>query len=764
VGTSSHAVSTGGKTDSRFDAQSIPLFVAAAGLLFVATLSLHLAGAPVFTNDFWFHLKMGEVYWTEGLWPAADPMLHTALAQAPIQHEWLFGVMLHGIEAATGFFGLRIAHALAVLAILGFGLGLARRATGNTLVACMIATAFAILSWTRLHQMRPDLLSIAATLLTYSWFMLSRRVPARGEWLLFAGMMLVWANAHSLFAFAPLLLFAGLLGTLLRGASELYLIDAGERTPHLETTRRIAVTLALAIGVSLVVSLLNPRGIEQHLTFFSSSSESAIWSVKDEWSHFYPLVAANNPGTVSTLLWVMMDGILIAFALTTLAGVWTTYRLRAKALEIFDPVAFGLGLASIVAIFVSVRFLWMAIFPMMFIGRALAHALEESRMRPDSREIVCWALALATLGMGVQFYRVGGYQTTANKLPDTVGEYLTTPYLSRKFHVAGVRFLRDTGVEGRMFNSYGMGGFLGYWLSPRLTTYIDSRTEHYAPEVVTEYARIIEMKQLGGRFTFLDTLDSREIDFFFGTGMPVGLLTRAGMSTSAHLEDVPGWVPVSRALNHTIYLRDLPRNEQNFQKIERYYADRGIAFNRHRGINVAEVVAADLDWALAQDMLTPGQAAKIALRTSRDATDRAGALDAMAWVYTLGGSYAAALDADRDLAQLQRVSSASLRRQVYNAMKLDRPIEASRVAKKLVHTFPREASSPVLQQLALAYGELSRMTAGRMDNRARQVALARVTGRVPLLTRFNAAVMEWAMPGEPQLGGAARGLPQGARE
>ena len=736
---------------SGFDARAATVIVAAASLMFVVALSLYLAGAPIFTNDFWFHLKMGEVYWLEGPWPGADPMLHTAHAHAPIQHEWLFGVLLHGLERTTGFFGIRSVHALAVLAILGLVYGMARRASANTQVACLIATAFAILAWTRLHQVRPDLLSIPAAFLTYQWFMASHRVPTKRCWIAFACMMLIWANSHSLFALAPLLLFAGLLGTLLRAGAEWYLTEPAKRREVLSSTRRVALALALAIGVSLAVSLLNPRGIEQHLTFIASSQDSAIWTVKDEWSHFDPWVSANNPSTVSPLLFALMDGVLIAFALTTFAGIFSILRRRAETLARFDPVAFGLGLASIVAIFVSVRFLWMAIFPMLFTGRALGHGLAGSHMRSDSREIVCWMLALATLGLGIQFYRVGGYQTTADRLPDRVSEYLSTPYLSRKFHVAGVQFLRDTQVEGRLFNSYGMGGFLGYWLSPRLSTYIDSRTEHYPPEVVTEYTRITQMRKLSGRYSYLDTLDSREVDFFFGVGMPVGFVGRAEPSTTAHLEGMPGWVVVSRSLNHAIYLRAHPRNADNFAKIERYYADQGIAFDRERGIDVAATVASNINWAMANDMLTPGQAERMALGQSADPGDRAVGLEALAQVYILGGSYSAADVLERELAQLKRVSSASLRRQVYAAMKRDRPGKAARAAAELVRKFPEAPNSRVLQQLAVAFGEVSRLTAGRMAEGARNVALGRVVQRAPLLTRFDAGLIELGMPGEPQI-------------
>ena len=59
-----------------------------------------LAGRPLATADLWFHLEMGEWYLTQGLWPSSDPMLHTNGDITPVQHEWLFGALVYGIEQA----------------------------------------------------------------------------------------------------------------------------------------------------------------------------------------------------------------------------------------------------------------------------------------------------------------------------------------------------------------------------------------------------------------------------------------------------------------------------------------------------------------------------------------------------------------------------------------------------------------------------------------------------------------------------------------
>ncbi|MCP4035897.1 MAG: hypothetical protein GY733_03085, partial [bacterium] len=243
--------------DFETDLRRVTCGLGFAALGFVTLLSLYLAAAPVFTNDFWFHLKMGEVYASEGLWPEADPMLHTAHEQAPVQHEWLFAVAIHGIERVSGFGGIRVFHALAVLAILAIAWSLAWRTSGDPLVAAVVTTLFAVLSWTRLFQLRPDLVSIPATLAIIGWFTLERRVPSRRTWLVFGGLILVWANLHSLFAVVLMLLLAALLGVLVQAVWERRLLDGAAREDALRRHRSVAVALVFAIGLAICLSLIN---------------------------------------------------------------------------------------------------------------------------------------------------------------------------------------------------------------------------------------------------------------------------------------------------------------------------------------------------------------------------------------------------------------------------------------------------------------------------------------------------------------------------
>ena len=125
----------------------------------MVVMLLALVGRPLATADLWFHLKMGEWYLLEGLWPTTDPMLHTNGPIKPVQHEWLFGVWVHTIQEYLGFQGLRVANVLSVLLIIGLAFDAFRRQAGSIAETALATGAFVILSWLRLTD-RPDRWSI----------------------------------------------------------------------------------------------------------------------------------------------------------------------------------------------------------------------------------------------------------------------------------------------------------------------------------------------------------------------------------------------------------------------------------------------------------------------------------------------------------------------------------------------------------------------------------------------------------------------------
>ena len=690
----------------------------ATALAVLVVMVLLLCGAPIYTEDFWWHLKAGEMYATEGPWPAADWMLFTARPEAPIQHEWLFGVGVHLLERLIGFQGLRGVHAVLAAANIWLAYSLLRRQSAWPAGACFATCVFIVLAWNRLYQLRPDLLSILFTMLAYRLLLESREPPSRGRVIVFAVLIAVWVNFHSLFMLSLNLLVAAVLGVLVGAFAQRFLVrtaaavaprDAASSGVH----RRMLAVLCVALGAGLVAALANPRGIHAHLTFLASSDQSAIWNITDEWSHFNPWRWRANHEIVSFAQWIAADLALIVFGVVSAASfVRLLVRRTHAALDDFDPIGFGLALASAVAMLVSIRFLWMSIFILLYVSGA-SHWIRAAHKRIEV--LGAYLMAPAAIALAVWFSIGYGSANLASRFADDPLEYLHTPFRTHKFHVEGVHFLGETEIRGNMFNTYWMGGFLGYWLAPGLRTFIDSRTEHYDDSVYLDYSAVIEM--LGAREgeSFVDVLDRRGVDVFFGVGFPHWWHR---IYTTTHLERMPGWLPVSRSFRHAIYLRDDERNRENLERIARYYAERGIPFDGRRGFDPGAAIRADSGWAVAHALVPPEYPELLAQARSADSEARRLARNALGFIYLMAGAYPEQVAFDRATAREFPHEKLPRQRLVYGLLRLDRAREAVAAAADLLALDSEDPESKRLAALARRYAALraTRLSADQARN------------------------------------------------
>jgi len=646
--------------------------VLARGAALVAVLGLAVAilvvaAGPLLGNDIWWHLAMGEVYATEGPWPGADPLLHTAHVGAPVQHEWLFGVAVHGVEQAFGFGGLRVFHGLAVVAILGMAGSVLRRASGALEPACLATAAFAVLAWWRLIQLRPDLVSILATLVLWRLVLEPREPPSRQRVAACVALLALWANLHSLFAIGLLLLGAGLVGVSARTLMLRRLGAHASAARERARGRRLGATL----GLGFLATLANPRGIEQHLTFLRSSSESGIWRITDEWRPFPLLGLEGRLPSLGVLEWALGLALLVLLPLAVAAAARGFLREPSeRILERADPVRLALGAASVVAFLVSIRFLWLGVFALLYVLHVARGAEHRACWSPARR--AAGAAFAAALALG--FPLASSYALVLANLP--LGSWWTAPYAPAKYPVAAVELLCEAGLEGELFNSYGEGGFLGYWLAPRLRTFVDSRTEHYPAEVLEDYLRI---KKRRGAGDLPGILDRYGVDVFLGTGYPTSH-ARAGMDfTGAHLEGEPGWVLVSRGVGHAVWLRRDPANEANLARIAAFWSRRGIPFDPRRGLDPTLLVESHAAWA-ARRGLVPGDLPRIlAGRRSDDPAARFRALDRLSLVLALLGAHVEAIEGAREALTVRPAAAGPRRRLVYALLRTRRPAEARAV-------------------------------------------------------------------------------------
>ena len=121
------------------------------------------------------HLALGERYAAAGPWLDEDPLLFSAEGP-PANASWLFDLALHAVERSLGFQGLRLLHVLLAGISLLLAHALFRRASASDAAACLASGLFAVLSWYRFVQLRPELVSIAASLLLV-WLLLREERP-----------------------------------------------------------------------------------------------------------------------------------------------------------------------------------------------------------------------------------------------------------------------------------------------------------------------------------------------------------------------------------------------------------------------------------------------------------------------------------------------------------------------------------------------------------------------------------------------------------
>ncbi|MFN2443418.1 MAG: hypothetical protein ABR517_12105 [Thermoanaerobaculia bacterium] len=196
--------------------------------------------APIQSYDAFWHLATGEWIVANRELPATDPF---ALASDKVpwhNGEWLFELVLHGIERTAGLAGLSVFRALTVAGLFTSILFLVARGTGFATALAVVALAFAGAD----HRLgvRPELAGIVFAVVAAHLLLspLDRRRLA-----LLATITVVWMNMHPSALLAP-----AMAGLVLAGRWA-----AGERR------RADMIAGAASVAVTLVALLITPWGL-----------------------------------------------------------------------------------------------------------------------------------------------------------------------------------------------------------------------------------------------------------------------------------------------------------------------------------------------------------------------------------------------------------------------------------------------------------------------------------------------------------------------
>lgn len=701
----------------------LSLFVHALAIA-TAAATLYLAAQPIYANDTWIHLALGEHFLRHGPWLDADPHLFAAPGP-PSPASWLGAAAFFAIQDRFGFPALRAFHALLVALILVLVWKLQFKAVRSATFASTGLVAFIVLSTYRLVQLRPELFTIAACLLLHPLVLAPRHGPSRRATLAAALLTLVWSNVHPAFALGPLLV----LGTAAAVAAASFVLPTGvEPDGAIAPERRRAARLGWAGVAMTVAGTVNPLGPSAYAAYFDGERDNLpLAAVRDEWNATNLLAWPTSGTTPSIAAWLVAWLCVAGVVLAGVRFVMERRRADRATAPAVDPGLLAAAVAGMAAAAVASRFLWMASFAFPLLARALPRATSPvawARARNLAASAACTVFVLLAVPL---HFELGDWPMVSRFIGDGASAY-ADDYPTEKYSAHAAWFLADTGVTGRLFNDYPLGGFLSFWLAPELSM-SSSGTMNVSREAMDINLAIADRRPLPSADDYPALLDTLEIDLFLGVGLPIAPSdARPVPSTVRHLEHEPGWLLVFRNLRSAVYLRRNDRNRANLERIEAYYAFAGVPFDRERGFDVERVITRSTEWATDHGLIPLDFRALVETVRDELGGGQAGpAAERLASIYAVLGAYDRAIRLDRLVQQVRPGDPASGMRLIWSLVQSQQLDAAIRSASELEERIaPGSASSD-----GSLTGTLHALARADAAARARSIALQ------PLLDRHG---------------------------
>ncbi len=438
-------------------------------LVILAALGFYVSLIPLPPNDFWWHLKIGEIIYTTRSIPTTNMFAWTLPEDAPFTYGvWLGELLLYVLYRWGGLSLVIFARNVLVLTAFWLAALTARERSGSWRLA---APALALAGGMSLNNLivRPQIWSFP--LFALYLYLLTRYTAGRlrrGWLLLLPFLMAFWVNVHGAFVLGLVLVGIFAVGEAVRTAA-----GPGNTIGHDDTAplpwKRVG-WLAGVGALTVLAALANPRGIgiAAYVADLLTDKPSQVLVV--EWQSPAPSGIPNIVFYVSILLLLMA----LAYARRPLAPT------DALLLVGFLWLAWS-GMRYVV---------WYGMTAMPIFAGALTALWPRLAALPARRSALNLILALflfVPVGM-VQPWWVGRMP-----LPEKYWKLVwrgtpVGPLVSVETPVAAVEYLRAH-PGGRLFHEMGYGSYL-IWALPEQKVFVDPRVELYPYEQWQDYLRI----------------------------------------------------------------------------------------------------------------------------------------------------------------------------------------------------------------------------------------------------------------------------------
>lgn len=244
-------------------------------------------------NDFWLHLRTGEIMVENGYFPRTDVLSFTNQNEGWVNHEWLSQIIFYSTFKYGGFSTVSLLTALAGTLI--FLLMLAKRKLSGLVLASLFLVAYSLKPFIVPRPQIFAYLLLLGLILAIEWY-----YQTKNKKIIFIlpAILFLWASIHAsvilaLPIFLTVLVFEfGPLAKFNRSA-----LDYREK-----------MWLASAMGLALVFSLANPFGFKIYWQALQPLRFSAAFNFLIETqpiykAPYYPAILLTHLGIIFAVFW-----------------------------------------------------------------------------------------------------------------------------------------------------------------------------------------------------------------------------------------------------------------------------------------------------------------------------------------------------------------------------------------------------------------------------------------------------------------------------
>ena len=432
------------------------------GLTALIGIFIFINTHPIRPYDFWWHITIGREILTTGKIPTTDIYTYTEAGQPYPSYQmfWLMETSLYVIYRLGGPALVIFIHSLMISFAYGVIFWICKKITNSWRIAAfggLFAAALGLNDWNVRPQGITFLLASLILLVVYTY-----NKNTRWYWLVIIPLvMLIWVNSHGTF----------LIGLVLIGiwwGQEIWEVIKQRSNGEHKVEKKLIVTPSIVLGISALVCLINPRGLEIVNYLKTLTSNNVVQKLVTEWA----------PPTLNTLM-----GAIFLFGLMGSAILLALSPKRPNLFQVATFLVFGLlGLKT------SRGIVWFGLVMAPIVAEHVS-AVVNSLFKPEKRPAAQEGSRILNILFTILIIIMGGLSLPwfKNILPLPTAK---AGLISAETPVQATKVLLDRNPPAHLFNAMSFGSYLIWEAYPEYQVFVDSRIELFSEKVWEDYLNI----------------------------------------------------------------------------------------------------------------------------------------------------------------------------------------------------------------------------------------------------------------------------------